>query len=159
MKKILLLAALLATVFSFSSIAQDSLNRSSLPQVLAQYYTIKDALVASKSTDASASAEQFLKLVNTIDYKVISESNINALLKEASAISDTKDIKLQREHFATLSNNMAVLGESVKFTTDPVYQAYCPMKKATWLSKDKAIKNPYYGSSMLTCGKVIATLQ
>jgi hypothetical protein len=28
------------------------------------------------------------------------------------------------------------------------------MKKASWLSNDKAIKNPYYGSAMLTCGNV-----
>lgn len=159
MKKILFLLALFATVFSSNTFAQDSLNRSSVPQVLTQYYNIKDALVAGKSTDARACAEQFLKLVNAIDYKVITESNINALLKDASAISDTKDIKVQREHFATLSNNMAVLAASVKFTTDPVYQAYCPMKKATWLSKDKTIRNPYYGSSMLTCGKVVATIQ
>ncbi|MAQ74933.1 MAG: hypothetical protein CL613_01215 [Aquimarina sp.] len=31
------------------------------------------------------------------------------------------------------------------------------MKKAYWLSKEKDIKNPYYGSSMLTCGKVAET--
>ena len=28
------------------------------------------------------------------------------------------------------------------------------MKKAAWLSSEKQIKNPYYGSSMLTCGEV-----
>jgi hypothetical protein len=39
----------------------------------------------------------------------------------------------------------------------PVYYQYCPMKKAYWLSKEKDIKNPYYGSSMLTCGKVAET--
>jgi hypothetical protein len=33
------------------------------------------------------------------------------------------------------------------------------MKKAYWLSPDKAIKNPYYGSAMLTCGKVTETIQ
>lgn len=38
-----------------------------------------------------------------------------------------------------------------------VYYQYCPMKKAYWLSMEKEIKNPYYGSSMLTCGKVIET--
>jgi hypothetical protein len=32
------------------------------------------------------------------------------------------------------------------------------MKKAYWLSGDAAIKNPYFGSSMLTCGKVSTTI-
>ncbi|RYF82932.1 MAG: DUF3347 domain-containing protein, partial [Chitinophagaceae bacterium] len=36
---------------------------------------------------------------------------------------------------------------------------YCPMKKALWLSNEKAIKNPYYGSAMLTCGKVTETIE
>jgi hypothetical protein len=89
---------------------------------------------------------------------VISEGNINALLKDATPISETKDIKVQREHFTNLSNNMASLAKSVKLTTEPIYQAYCPMKKANWLSNDKAIKNPYYGSAMLTCGKVVETI-
>jgi hypothetical protein len=36
---------------------------------------------------------------------------------------------------------------------------YCPMKKANWLSSSATIKNPYYGNSMLTCGKVVETLK
>jgi hypothetical protein len=32
------------------------------------------------------------------------------------------------------------------------------MKKATWLSETNAIKNPYYGKQMLTCGKTTETL-
>jgi hypothetical protein len=32
------------------------------------------------------------------------------------------------------------------------------MKKAYWLSGDKVIKNPYFGSAMLTCGTITETL-
>ena len=32
------------------------------------------------------------------------------------------------------------------------------MKKAYWVSQESEIKNPYYGSSMLSCGKVIEKL-
>ena len=31
--------------------------------------------------------------------------------------------------------------------------------KASWLSAEKNIKNPYYGSSMLTCGSVKSELK
>jgi len=45
----------------------------------------------------------------------------------------------------------------------PIYFQHCPMandgKGADWLSKDKDIKNPYYGNQMLTCGKTVETLQ
>ena len=40
---------------------------------------------------------------------------------------------------------IARLGPDVKL-------AYCPMADKPWLQKDKDIKNPYYGSAMLTCG-------
>jgi hypothetical protein len=31
------------------------------------------------------------------------------------------------------------------------------MKKAYWLSRGKEIENPYYGSAMLSCGKIVET--
>jgi len=31
-------------------------------------------------------------------------------------------------------------------------------KGANWLSKEEAVKNPYYGSQMLTCGSVQETI-
>jgi hypothetical protein len=158
MKKIIFAAAFLATTFVQKSFAQDSTQQHQLSQLLSQYYNIKDALVAGNGTEASAKAEEFIKTANSIDYKLISEGNINALLKDATPISETKDIKKQREHFANLSNNMAALAKSVKLSAQPIYQAYCPMKKANWLSSDKEIKNPYFGSAMLTCGKVVETI-
>jgi hypothetical protein len=54
---------------------------------------------------------------------------------------------------------MIVLAKAVKLSSDPIYEAYCPMKKASWLSSEKVIKNPYYGSAMLTCGSVRDTLK
>lgn len=138
--------------------SQDSTQQKQLSQLLTYYYSIKDALVAGNANTAAVSADQFIKIANSIDYKLISEGNINALLKDATPISESKDIKVQREHFSNLSDNMATVAKAVKLTGDPIYQQYCPMKKANWLSRDKDIKNPYYGNAMLTCGKVVETI-
>ncbi|MBN8833689.1 MAG: hypothetical protein ABS68_09125 [Niastella sp. SCN 39-18] len=132
-------------------------DNQNLSQLLTFYYNIKDALAADNATVASAKAAEFVKTANSIDYKVISEGNIHALLKDAGRISETKDIKQQRNLFANLSTNMSAVAKAVKLTDQPVFQQYCPMKKAYWLSSEKTIKNPYYGSSMLTCGKVTET--
>ena len=159
MKKIFFVAvAFLATTLIQNTFAQDSTQQYQLSQLLTQYYQIKDALVAGNGNQASAKAQDFIKTANSIDYKLISEGNINALLKDATPISETKDIKVQREHFANLSDNMATLAKSVKLTGDPIYKQYCPMKKTNWLSNEKAIKNPYYGNAMLTCGNVVETI-
>lgn len=148
----------MATAFVQKAFTQDNSQQNQLSQLLTQYYNIKDALVAGKSTVASAKADEFIKTANTIDYKLISEGNINALLKDATPISENKDIKKQRQHFSNFSNNMATLAKAVKLSSEPIYKAYCPMQKANWLSSSKEIKNPYYGSAMLTCGSVVETI-
>ena len=159
MKKILLVAvSFLAAAFVQKGIAQDSTERHQLSQLLTQYYQLKDALVAGNGNNASLSAQEFIKTANSIDYKLISEGNINALLKDATPISESRDINKQREHFANLSNNMVTLAKAVKLTADPIYKQYCPMKKTNWLSNEKAIRNPYYGNAMLTCGNVAETI-
>lgn len=99
-----------------------------------------------------------MQTANSLNEKVLPVENKNALLKDAEQISNSKDIKQQRELFAGFSNNMAALAKAVKLTTEPVYQQYCQMKKALWLSSSKAIKNPYFGNAMLTCGKNTETL-
>jgi hypothetical protein len=169
MKKIILTAIILCftSVFVYAqhehknatTVTTDTDSNASLSQLLTSYYAIKDALVAGNTDLAATKAEDFLRAANGIDYKVISEGSINALVKDATSISETKDIKKQREQFANLSNNMIALAKAMKLSNQPVYETYCPMKKAYWLSNSKTIKNPYFGSSMLTCGKVTQTIQ
>ena len=158
MKKILSTVAIFATVFIYQGFAQDTIQQYQLSKLLAQYYSLSDALVAGNANSASSLAEDFVKTLNGVDYKVISEGNIKALQKDAGAISESKDIKSQRQHFANFSTNMITLAKAVKLDNKSIYEAYCPMKKASWLTSEKTIKNPYYGSSMLTCGKINGTI-
>ena len=157
MKKIFLLVAFFAAGLIQQSFAQDS-TKIQPSHLLHSYLDIKNALVEGNANTASTKAEEFVKTLNGIDPKVINETTRDALLKDASHISKTKDIAHQREHFATFSTNMYALAKSGKLSEQPVYYDYCPMKKVYWLSSDKAIKNPYYGNAMLTCGKVVETI-
>jgi hypothetical protein len=54
---------------------------------------------------------------------------------------------------------MATLANEARLSAEPVYEDYCPMKRSFWLSGGQDIKNPYFGNTMLTCGKVTATLK
>ena len=158
MNKVIIIVAFFATVFVQRSFGQNDTQRTSISTLLPQYLAIKNALVSGNGNAASAQAENFLKTLNTIDYKVISEGNVNALLKDVTLISTTNDLKKQREYFSSFSANMIALAKSLKLSDKPVYQAYCPMKKAGWLSSEKEIKNPYFGTSMLTCGSLVETI-
>ncbi|MEO5561817.1 MAG: DUF3347 domain-containing protein [Chitinophagaceae bacterium] len=158
MKKIVLLIALFAISFTKNSYAQDSTQQYQLSQLLSRYYGVKEALISGNPASASLKAEEFVKALNGIDHSIIPQESANSLLKDGQAISETKDIKRQREYFANFSNNIFALAKAVKLTSGPIHHQYCPMKKAYWLSSEKAIKNPYYGSAMLTCGKVVETI-
>ena len=155
------MVAIFATAFVQQTFSQDSKqdSQNNLSHLLLSYYDIKDALVAGKADTAALKAADFVKHLNKIDATLISLDTSAALLQDATHISLSKDIKHQREHFANFSINMFALAKSIKLSSDPIYEAYCPMKKAYWLSNVPAIKNPYYGSAMLTCGVVKETLK
>ena len=141
-----------------STIKSGTDNQPTLFQLLTYYYNIKDALVKSSVSSAVANASEFARIAKGIDPNVVSKHKLEALLKDAEQILKSKDIGKQREYFAQLSTNMYALAKEQKLSDVPVYQQYCPMKKASWLSSSMAIKNPYYGSAMLTCGEVQETI-
>jgi len=137
-----------------------------LAPVLTDYYSIKDALVSSDAKGAAQKAAGFVKDMDGVDMHAIPAKDHMAFMQlkdklafDARHISESTDLAHQREHFASLSTNMVSLAKQARLSDQPVYEEYCPMKKASWLSNDQAIKNPYYGSSMLTCGKVTSTLK
>ena len=157
MKKFFLVFALFTVALVQISYAQDPTKNQPSP-LLTSYYHLKDALVNGNTEIAAANASEFIKTLYDVDNKTLKEQSRKSLLNDAVIISQTKDITQQRQKFASLSDKMVELAKKVKLTDDPVYQQYCPMKKASWLSPDKAIKNPYYGNMMLTCGSVKTTL-
>jgi hypothetical protein len=157
MKKIFLLVAFIATAFVQTGFAQQAPAQT--PAILPLYYNVKDALVGGNSSLAASKAGDLVKALNNADAKAISESNRKGLLEHAENVAKSKDLKSQREHFAGLSTSMITLAKNSKSSAQPVYQMYCPMKKSSWLSSEKAVKNPYYGNAMLTCGDVVGTIK
>ncbi|MFP5079728.1 DUF3347 domain-containing protein [Pedobacter sp. JCM 36344] len=155
MKKIFLMVAIMATAFTQIGFAQQVQGSALLPL----YYNVKDALVGGNAKLAASKAGELVKALNGADTKTLSATNRDKLLEHAGKIAGSKDLNSQREHFAGLSTAMIVLAKGSKLSTEPVYQMYCPMKKSNWLSSEKVVKNPYYGSSMLTCGKVVETIK
>ena len=71
----------------------------------------------------------------------------------AKKLGEAKDIAAARTAFGEVSQALADYAQKTKSGFGPdVKLAYCPMADKPWLQKDKDIKNPYYGSAMLTCG-------
>ncbi|WP_315822708.1 DUF3347 domain-containing protein [Paraflavitalea speifideaquila] len=148
--KTFIISAIIAVTLSFTAKA-DYYNPSSqvifmaadtqtpaLSQLLTLYYNIKNALVSGNAANAATQAEEFVKAVNGIDMKTLSEADMNAFMPlqeklafDAKHIAETKEIGHQREHFQSFSTNFYKLAKAVKLSDQVIYQDYCPMKRHT----------------------------
>lgn len=126
---------------------------------LQAYYEVKDALISSNAGVAGTKATALINAIKANEKTNASKVLRDKILFDAEHIAESKDIEHQRDHFTSLSTDFYVLVKAVKLNDKPVYYAYCPMKKSYWLSGGEAIKNPYYGNKMLTCGKVAEVLK
>ncbi len=142
---------------------------SQLKAIFDNYFAVKTALVKTDGNTASAKAKEMLTAINAVkmenlnsDEHIVWMKVVANLKVDASNITKTKDTKRQRDYFDTLSKNIYDLIKVSKQET-PTYLQHCPMandgKGADWLSKENIVKNPYYGSTMLSCGKVTETIK
>lgn len=138
-------------------------------QLLSAYLAMKDALVNDESSKAASEGSKLYKAIENFDI----DANANGQKDEVTEIlADAKEhaehisdndgnIGHQREHFETLSIDMKDL-IAIAGADRELYQEYCPMyndrKGGMWLSDNSEIRNPFYGSKMLKCGKVQAEI-
>ena len=174
-KSIIALATALTVFFSANNIQANTLrtesetteiaDASQLQSVYDAYFSVKDALIKSDSKLTSAKAATLLTAITAVKMDKLKSNEhtvwmkvVKKLTADAKSISATTDLKKQRETFKSLSKSTYDLIK-VSSPEQPIYKQYCPMADADWLSKEKAVKNPYYGSSMLTCGNVVETIK
>ena len=137
----------------------------SIARIVKDYLVLKNALVADNDKAAANAGKQLFATLSKVDMKTIAANKHKEFMdifenakENAEHIGDNAGkIDHQREHLASLSKDVSDL--IVLFgTTQKLYQDHCPMyndgKGAVWISEAKAIKNPYYGGKMLTCGSV-----
>lgn len=144
-------------------------EKATLQVVYDNYFALKDALVGSNSTLAAAKAVTLLTSIDKVqmdkldmDVHMVWMKVVDKIKADSKSISDSKDLVKQRKHFISLSNNIYSLMKVSKLDTAVFYQ-FCPMandgKGANWLSTENQVKNPYYGSAMMSCGKTVETLK
>ena len=149
--------------------SKETQTMNQLKPLFDSYFAIKDALVKSYANIASAEANELVLAVNAVkmdqlemDVHMVWMKVVDDLKEQTQRIANSKDVKEQRGQFMELSKKMYDLIKVAKLKA-PTYYQFCPMandgKGANWLSKENAIKNPYYGNMMLTCGKTVETIK
>ena len=144
-------------------------SENQLKAVFDNYFLVKDALITSNGISTASASKELVTAINNVkmdkldmDVHMVWMKVVNTIQKDAENIANTKDVKIQRDHFTSLSKEIYTLIKISKYE-NPVYYQFCPMfndgKGANWLSKENAVKNPYYGSMMLNCGKTVETIK
>ena len=108
---------------------------------LESYVMAQEALAADNFDDARAALESL---------SVMADPVTQPLVRSAAGADD---IVIMRARFKPLSEYLAALDLPQGFA-----RAYCPMYDdgSNWVQRDGPVRNPYYGSEMLTCGVVDA---
>ena len=136
-------------------------------EIVSSYLTLKNALVKDDSNGAAKAGNALYATFEKVDSNTILNLKLKNKYNEI-AVNAKKQVKYigenagkiarQREYFALLSKEVHDLIKT--FGTDQkLYQDYCPMynegKDGYWISETKDVKNPYYGSEMLSCGRMV----
>lgn len=136
--------------------------KTALIPIYENYFKLKDALAEDNLLAANQAIIDFKKSIKTVDMKLFKDEahqvwmNFNQELR--SGLNEAKDIEHIRNSFVSVSKTMIGMNGTFQPMNYPIYIQHCPMannnKGANWLSKEKEIMNPYFGSSMLNCGEI-----
>jgi len=125
-----------------------SVSAAELPQELVDAYLQVQAALAADSFDGTAAQAR------TIEAAAASlGKDAEPLAVAAKKLQAAKDIAAARTAFGDVSDALIGYAEKTKSELGAdVRIAFCPMVNKPWLQKEKEIRNPYYGASMISCG-------
>lgn len=137
---------------------------------VAPYLALSQALAADDLDTAKQAVDPFHQRLASL-LPIVSESKaVEMWSKEKRDLSEivarmqkANELDALRSGFALLSEQMLSLERMFKLPTDEtLYELHCPMafegRGASWLQSDDAVRNPYYGASMLKCADKVERL-
>ncbi|SHM65526.1 Protein of unknown function [Chitinophaga jiangningensis] len=139
-----------------STVATLRVNDDKLHAMYEQYAQLITALTNENTREARFAANAMAAVAAQLP-------GADKVGASAAGIAATADIQRQRVALAALSEQLLQLLKAAGMASGELYVDFCPMalndKGAIWLSSNKAIRNPYFGDSMLTCGSIKETIQ
>ncbi len=147
---------------------------SDFKQQLTEVYNasleLTDSFIASEVKSVSTSGTKVKAALGKVDMGLLKSSeahmdwmmNLKEMNTALDKIAASIDLKDQRAAYASFSQALYKGLKAFGTTAGTVYYQHCPMaldnKGGYWLSNSKEIKNPYFGSTMLTCGSTKETI-
>jgi len=146
-------------VLIMPALAQNNVLSKPLNAAINNYLALKDALASNDGDAASAKAKALLSSLNELPggSLIASQKALVAKLEyDSRHISEVNRLAHQREHFASLSDNVYTLIKGLKLNQQTLFRQYCSMTKKYFLSESDKGKDPYMG--MANCSKATETI-
>lgn len=131
------------------------------------YRSLHEALAGDDGQEAAAAIAALREALGAVEPELLTSEPARREWSRLAA-----ELAEPREQMAAAGSELAAIRQHLPALTDalaatlaafgpqgvgPVYWMHCPMAfdgtGADWLQGDKQVRNPYYGASMLTCGK------
>lgn len=131
-----------------------------MQSILKDYLKVQKSLAADSTTGVQSAAASIAAQAAKLDASTVTgehathyKSVPGKLRLAAGNLAKAKNIEAARKVMKELSKPMAMWGTMSKPAGVDV--VFCPMAKASWLQPAGDVKNPYHGSSMLSCGELV----
>lgn len=135
-------------------------------RIVTEYLNLKNALIRDDDKTAAHAGKSLVEAISAVDNASVSAEQSEVFTDIADDAKEHAEhiganagnIKHQREHFETLSQEIYDLVKTGGSAGQKLYCNNCPMfnngKGGNWLSETKEIQSPYLGKEMPTCGSV-----
>lgn len=141
-----------------------------LSAVFHAYLPLKESFVASDAARVQSASQGVQVALESVDMALLNGAahhdwmthleSINTTLKAMQ--SSPANLEEQRKAFSSLTQSLYQAIKAYGLGNTTAYYEFCPMafnnEGGFWLSDSKAIRNPYFGDKMLTCGEIRETL-
>jgi len=123
--------------------------------ILEHYFKIQSSLAKDTTAGVDAAALEIARLAGEVRSEDTQIKKFLTEVRTAAGRIQGKDLDATRLQFFELSKPLfAYLHQNYKGKKG-YFRYFCSMAKKGWVQPDKAVRNPYYGSSMLTCGDLV----
>ena len=116
--------------------------------IIDPYLKIQTALAQDRIDEVKANAGNIATAATSLGAPAMKIDMAAVQLASATEIEDARD------KFGRLSDALVTYMDGLHLEPpDGVRKAFCPMAQKPWLQQGDTLANPYYGSSMPTCGE------
>jgi hypothetical protein len=120
--------------------------------IVKSYLEIQAHLAADRFEDVKGPAQLLVSQATALGKEG------TELARAASSFAKAGDLFKARDEFGAVSDAVIarVKADGSSDVARELRLGFCPMNRKSWLQREEQVRNPYYGTKMLTCGEVRA---